>query len=174
MTDNPNRSRTERFDLVSERFLEQDLSLSEQYQAFSAELLRLSLAGLGVVGIICTEVLLRAGADSAVLSRLTHERRFFVLGTLLLGAAAATALMHRYFAIDAVAHQVCYLRLVGKKESAQLEGQAVSSRRAEEELKDMRADLKRSARALSLASIFLAAGVLSVGGSFLIVAFGVK
>src|ERR1044071_7392021 len=97
--------------LVSEKYIDQDFALSEQFQQFSSELLRLALAALGVVGLLITEVLLDASSTAGLLSRFEIQRPIVGVGILCLLVAIAYAMVHRYSATDALAHEVCYLRL---------------------------------------------------------------
>ena len=82
---------------------EYDRSLGDVYCAFSSELLRLSLLGIGGVGFLVTN--LHYQPKSA-------EFLFLIAGCLLfLSTGAGAALMHRFLASDSLAFHIRALRL---------------------------------------------------------------
>lgn len=83
-----------------------DLEVLDRYQSFSAELLRVSLLGLTGYGFLIT-----TAAGSGVAAPIHTVRYSLAIGAVLLAAAAACALGHRYFSTDAIAHHVRRLRL---------------------------------------------------------------
>lgn len=86
-----------------------DLELLDRYNAFAAEVLRLALLGVAGYGFLLTKIV----ADSVERARLL-ERAGPVLiwvGLAALAVSAASALAHRYFATDSMAHHVRKLRL---------------------------------------------------------------
>ena len=91
---------------------EHDVSVGEGYQAFSAELLRLALAGLAVVGFLVTKVLLgsppqRPALTPGVVEALKAQLYWAIV---LLAASAGLALLHRYSSTDALARHLYLLR----------------------------------------------------------------
>jgi len=94
---------------------EHDLSVSDRYQSFSAELLRLALLGITAIGFIITNILFRttSPADSPVqpAKALSPEFKSFVaLSLAFLGASALCALLHRYYGADSIAYHLESLR----------------------------------------------------------------
>lgn len=86
---------------------EHDLALSDRYQSFSAELLRLALLGIAAIGFLITNVLLRTASPSNVPVNppkpLPSEFESYVVVSLIcLGVCAACALLHRYFGVGAI------------------------------------------------------------------------
>jgi hypothetical protein len=91
--------------LIKEDAYKPDLQLLERYQAYSAELLRLSLAGLGVVGFLIMNKLVTQTAVKAWLT----------VGILLFGVSSGSALAHRYFSSDGIHYFIKAVRLNGRK-----------------------------------------------------------
>ena len=124
--------------------LNHDWQLLDRYQAFSAEVLRLSLLGTGGVGFL---ILNLAPATHAPL---TMQTRVGVTITLIvLGLAAATALLHRYISVDSMARHLSYLRK---------RAQARPDDRGEADRLVRNRQFKRSASLLFWAAALLAAG----------------
>jgi hypothetical protein len=96
---------------------EHDVSVGQGYQAFSAELLRLALAGLAVVGFIVTKVLVGPAPDLPSLAPQTVAALKSQLGwaIALLAVSAALALLHRYSSTDALARHLYAMRRLAAK-----------------------------------------------------------
>jgi hypothetical protein len=84
--------------------VEHDLSLMAAYQEFSAELLRLSLASLAVIGFLIGRLPTTPKVGEGRLHTL------FVAAALGSGVAAVFALLHKYTAVDSVAFHLERLR----------------------------------------------------------------
>jgi hypothetical protein len=91
---------------------EADLAIVDRYQAFSAELLRLSLLAITGYGFLISNIDLHAPttADDRVLLH-PWTVLALIVGAVAFGLSAATALGHRYFATDCITHFVRRLRL---------------------------------------------------------------
>jgi hypothetical protein len=89
--------------------VEHDFSVSAGYQAYSAELLRLSLAGVAGVGFLIAHATEKnsfpAGALAQIGPALLAALTFF-------GVAASFGVLHRYLSGDSLAHSVEALRLL--------------------------------------------------------------
>lgn len=109
-----------RIPLPSETF-EHDLTVCDRYQNFSAELLRLSLAGIGAVGFMVTSIFLskdlifdKSEAKHPIYQKLAESNGFKLLiiySLISLGTAALAALIHRFVSSDSMAYTLSYLRL---------------------------------------------------------------
>lgn len=89
--------------------IEHDLAVQERYQAFSAELLRISLLGLSVVGFAISKVVFPDDAGRT----LSLDRAVMLLVVVALfgfGVSAAAALIHRYASVDSVSWHLQSLR----------------------------------------------------------------
>ena len=106
-------------EIPQDRYLA-DMELHDRYQQFSAELLRLSLAGLAALGII---VGLLGDSKTAPAILETLESASFSLsskaGAFALVGAAAFALLHRFFASDGMFHHLRAIKLLILAESRQ-------------------------------------------------------
>lgn len=89
---------------LPERTFEHDLEVGKMYQDFSAELLKLSLAGIGAIGFLITNknVLIKGSRD------------FIFISLIAFGTSVGAALLHRYFGPDSLANFLIYNRLVTK------------------------------------------------------------
>src|SRR5215469_15226993 len=89
---------------------EQDVLINDRQQAFSAELLRLALLGIGGVGYVASRVLPGSAAESAV--RMGFAAKWLVLlAAVGFGLSSASALGLRYFSSDIIASQLRIVRL---------------------------------------------------------------
>ena len=86
-----------------------DLQISDRYQTFSAEMLRLALLGIAAIGFIVVNILLKDSARSREL--IVGDNRSFMwfmsASLVCLGVSAAFSLAHRYLSTDSLA---CHLR----------------------------------------------------------------
>lgn len=97
-----------------------DFELTDRYQAFSAELVRLALLGIAGYGFLISEVLGKGeGVGSNSLSRLADHSGSLGLGVILLGLSAALALAHRFFSTGCLARQIKILRTLKRGENPQ-------------------------------------------------------
>lgn len=94
---------------LPERTFEHDHKIAEGYQSFSAELLRLSLAGLAVVGFLVTKMLAPPENQPPVpLPACLKVMLGIAIGSL--AVAAGLALLHRYYATDSLANHLQLMR----------------------------------------------------------------
>lgn len=84
-----------------------ELELLNKFLTFSAELLRLSLLGIAVVGYVYTKIII----PSKQIDPSLFTKVLFISGIVSFTASAGTALRHRYIATDAFRHFVFGLRL---------------------------------------------------------------
>ena len=137
-----------------------DLELLDRYQAYSAELLRLSLLGIAGYGFLIKEVLLTDKAGKLPFqARLIESGWLLIIGVVMLGASAATALAHRNLSTDACACIIAFLRMTNSKRPA-------SPVLINRERKTIHSELKWSGRFLEASAWFLALGALCVVATF--------
>jgi hypothetical protein len=137
--------------------LKHDWEMLDKYQAFSTELLRMSLAGIGAVGFLVTAL---AGKDSLLkITGIPPASRWGMgLALLALGLSAATALGHRYVSSDSMACHISMLR-------RDLRGRPKVDIDSERKLRNRR--FKQSGMLLLLSSCLLGVGGLSLAFSFI-------
>src|SRR5215510_3134836 len=136
---------------------EQDLVINERQQAFSAELLRLALLGIGGVGYVASRALPSNAPVETTLRMGIGAKWLVLLAAVSFGLSSASALGLRYFSSDLIASQLRIVRL-------RIRGGAADRRHAEREegrrnrrLKVMRPLLLFSSAALTLgAAAFIA------------------
>lgn len=136
--------------------LKHDWTLLDRYQAFSAELLRMSLAGIAAVGFLVTAL---AGKESLLkIPELPMTSQWGMAVSLVaFGLSAGTALAHRFLSADSMACHISLLRM-------RLRGRAKTEVAREKAARDWR--LKSSGALLLISGSFL-----SVGAFALVVAF---
>lgn len=137
---------------VKEDSYKSDIQLLDRYQAYSAELLRLSLAGLGVVGFLISNKLVTQQPVKICL----------MIGIILFGISSGCALGHRYFSSDGVFYLMKAIRLSNRKNPD--EG------RIKYESNQMKEKYKRSWDYLRVSCFSLALGALTVALGFVIAA----
>lgn len=93
---------------LPERTIEHDFAVQDRYQAFSAELLRISLLGLGVIGIGASKVIFPEATTSF---DLTDPIRLGVIAALAgFAVSAGAALVHRYASVDSLSWHIQSMR----------------------------------------------------------------
>jgi hypothetical protein len=120
-----------------------DADMLKRYVAFSAEVVRLALAGIGGIGFLIGH----AEASNVPLPRLA-----VTASIVFLAAAIAAGLAHRYVATDAFACHVRLLRLVRR-------GDSDESVACEKRQRDFR--FKLSPKLLAIAAACLGLGAIA-------------
>ena len=136
--------------------LKHDWGLLDRYQAFSAELVRMSVGGIAAVGFLVT----LAGKDGLLkISGVPLTSRLSMAVSLsAFGLSAGTALAHRFVSSDSMAFHMSLLRM-------QLRGRANADISSEKAARDRR--LKLSGALLLVSSSFLSIGALALAVSFI-------
>lgn len=146
---------------LPERTFEYDVTVSDKYQAFSAELLRLALLGIAAIGFLITNILLKSDSTTAKSSESisTEVKSCVIVSLICLGISAACSLLHRYFASDSIAYHLESLRL--------------DIRQAKGDDNDASSERKGRRWRLKLSGILLLASgaLLWLGAVFIITAF---
>jgi len=83
---------------VDEDTYKPDLVLLSQFQVYSAELLRISLLGLSVFGVLLSNKLL------------SQAKVIFVVSIIFFGFSSAFALFHRFYSTTGLRYHIKYLR----------------------------------------------------------------
>ncbi len=150
-------SRTGVIDIPSEG-LKHDWELLDRYQAFSAELVRMSLAGIAAVGFLVTAL---AGKESLLKISGVPPTSLVGIAVCLfaLGLSAGTALAHRFVSSDSMAYHISLLRM-------QLRGKADDDISKERLARNRR--LKLSGTLLLVSGLSLSIGALALAVSFIV------
>lgn len=131
---------------------EHDVAVSDRYQLFSTELLRLSLFGIGAVGFIAEHL--------GVANWSTLAKQSVSLSLLFMSLSGSAALAHRYIGPDGLACHLEYLRL--RKRGTPLDpGVARRARRERNWL------FKHAGSVLLASACFLGMGFICVAAGFL-------
>jgi hypothetical protein len=137
-----------------------DVSVLDRYVAFSAELVRLALAGIGAYAFLLTQATARDGRASTMLVVLSRHRELVAVGICFLAVGAACAVGHRYFATDALTH---VLRL---QRSVKADGASENLSFLHEEERSLQSDLRICALLLIGASAGVAIGFVTTAAVF--------
>ncbi len=107
-------------DKVAEDRFKVDFAVLDRYQAFTTEVLRLSLLGLAGYGFLISNVVFRTlpNNDQRFLKAFNDNQLLWAAGIVALGIAAASALAHRYYSTDCMTHFVRRIRLSERLTSA--------------------------------------------------------
>lgn len=156
-----------------------DWSLYDRFLGFSAEILRVSLAGIGVSGFLVALL-----ADNGQIFRRALGSGVFQGAILMalgfLALAAVLALAHRFFASDGMYHHLVAIKLLivlaeEKKRTAASEaededhGFEAIQRRIGREEGDRNRKLKLSEIFLKISGFFLAFGAIALGLAFAVI-----
>ena len=145
-----------------------DLEVTDRYQSFSTELLRLSLLGIAGYGFLLSEVVFKNEQSTAFFTRLSKQQISLGIGLFAFGLATAAALAHRYFSTDCITHQISILRLLKRQKQSSLseEEQSHLQSSMSGEKRALRTDLKRCQSLLVVAACALLAGAIAVSATF--------
>lgn len=164
---------------VSQARYDVDMVLHDRYQSFSAELLKLSLAGIGVVGFFLTLI---AGDKTHSFQNIVNDsffKTFCILSLVSLAGAVAFALLHRFFASDGMFHHIRAIKLMILFEQGyQVNLDEVCKNNGsiqDEIIKDESRRNKKFRRAgsfLVLSGFFLALGAALLGAVFIVLLKG--
>ncbi|HLL72509.1 MAG TPA: hypothetical protein VK363_13790 [Pyrinomonadaceae bacterium] len=94
---------------VPENLLKIDLQLTDKYQGFSAELVRLTLLGIAVFGFFYKEA-------SEAITNDRWAKGLFSISVMMFACSAGAALFHRYFSTDSISCYIRYLRLLQRRQ----------------------------------------------------------
>lgn len=113
--EDPLRNPSEAFGNLNAQKYEAELDLVDRYQSFVAELLRLSLAGIGVFGFLYRHIFSGLDANqltAEVATKIYLAKWIGAAGVLALGFCAAFALIFRFYATEGVRYYIEALRFV--------------------------------------------------------------
>lgn len=135
-----------------------ELDLVDRYQLFVAEMLRLSLAGLGIFGFIYEKIfspnVLRLTAPCAI-----QAKSAAALGLFSFSICAASALVFRYFATEGARYYIQALRYASSPD-------ARDARLSKESLETRRKRVKICKISKASSAFFLGLGGFSIAASF--------
>ena len=108
--DSPGDRRRSLGEIKCEAF-DQDVVVNDRQQAFSAELLRLALLGVGGVGYLAARSITETGAAAGTIHMNPVTKSLVLISAVCFGLCAASALALRYVAADLLALQLRVVRL---------------------------------------------------------------
>ncbi len=136
---------------------DQDVLINDRQQAFSAELLRLALLGIGGVGYVASKALPANSAGEAALHIGIQAKWLVLLAAASFGVSSASALALRYLSSDLVSSQLRIVRLRIRAASGDTRRAQREEARRNRRLKLMRPLLLFSSTALTVgAGVFIA------------------
>ena len=133
-----------------------DLEVSDRFQKFSEEILRLSLAGVAGIGILLVNCLTSGEAHRLSMPQAVKQNRLILLASLAcFGTAALAAVAHRLVSTYSLALHLLILRL-------DLRGGARDATRAGEKRRSRDKYLRLGWVSLSAGGIFLVLGATTL------------
>jgi hypothetical protein len=143
---------------------EHDLSISDRYQSFSSELLRLSLLGIAVIGFLVTNVFWKSASRVTMtkshLQLLSESATCIKLSIVFLGVTACCSLIHRYIGPDSIAFHLESLRRYKQQSPINLE-------KALDQANKRNFRFRLAEKMLLLAAISLSAGAIALAMAFI-------
>jgi hypothetical protein len=149
----PLRDPDKAFDDLAEIKYRAELELVDRYQSFVAELLRLSLAGIAVVGFLF-QYLISSNSPTtinvlAVLAILAKVLAAF--GVLMFGISAASALVFRFFAAEGARFYIEALRFT----PANADGAQKQRARKRLDIRDKKIQICRTSKGIAAVTLAL-------------------
>jgi len=105
---------------VEDKYYKPDLEISDRFQSYSAELLRVSLAGVAAVGFFYDKLNQFLDFQQRVWGNLT-VKGMLILSLISLATASALALAHRYLSSDSMSYHLTFIRLARAAESENIQ-----------------------------------------------------
>src|SRR5690242_15344849 len=102
--------------LVEDKYYKPDLEISDRFQSYSAELLRVSLAGVAAVGFFYDKLNQFLNFTQQFWGNFT-VKGMLILSLISLATSSALALVHRYLSSDSMAYHLTFIRLARAAES---------------------------------------------------------
>ena len=145
-----------------------DLELHDRFQSFSAELLKLSFAGLAATGV--SLAFLTNSHCDLISNNLVSGRLKYLAAVCLLGFGLSSilALVHRFFASDGMYHHIRAIKLliIVENEPAREFAEGIKKKAGEDEIVRNK-KYSISADALRWSAVALVVGASALGGAFL-------
>src|SRR5450432_2796643 len=91
-----------------------DFELTAQYKAFSSEILRISLLGIGLYGFLLAHGVSENAAIGRILTATVSSRKSIAGSLLAFGLAALFALGHGFWATKCLGYQLQIARLLNR------------------------------------------------------------
>ena len=156
---------------LDENVYKPDFQITDKFQAFSKELARISLLGLGAYGF-----LIKLAADkpgSEFLLALQKNRWLALCGVASFALSAACALLHGFMSTQCLGHQLVISRYFGRLEGNRWDDRHKEDFRAEikRQQKEQRAILIKGNHCLLVATVALIAGAVLVATCTCLVLF---
>jgi uncharacterized membrane protein YfcA len=156
---------------VEDKYYKPDLEISDRFQAYSAELLRVSLAGVAAIGFFFDKLSQFLNFPQQFWGNFT-VKGILILSLISLATSSALALLHRYLSSDSMAYHLTFIRLARAAESENDENRKKCLKAR------ARTEKKWRDRFFSACEILLGASAFALGiGAFCLVigfAYGLK
>ena len=145
-----------------------DFEMSDKYEAFSAELLRLALLCVTGFGFLISTICFKDGSPTTFYNSLVESRWMLVIGVIALTISAGAALGHRFLSSSCLGYQVQILRHLKRNETENwtLEEQDCNHQELEKIRSLQRTVINRSAWCIFLSCAFLFVGVVAAAYCF--------
>ena len=157
---------------VDESLYKSDLAVTEKYQAFSSELLRISLIGIAAIGFFYEKLSTNILFEKQLLFSITIKE-VLIVSLVLLATSSAFALAHRYYSSDCIAYMISTLRYTNaaQNESLGKERQSHFMTESKKERKIRNKLFKLCKYFLAISAIAMALGAFGIVVSF---SFGIN
>lgn len=137
---------------IPERTIEHDLTLLERFQEFSAELLRVALIGISAIGFVVARLVLPE-KDARPIVIPPIPKWLLISSLIALGASAAAALAHRFYAADSMSWHLQAMRRYERNSGSDAE-------KANSEFRARHQQYKLSGKAIACSAIALGVGAI--------------
>jgi hypothetical protein len=150
---------------LAEKIYKPDFEITEKFQAFSKELVRISLLGLGVYGFLIKMATDEPGDKHLFLEALRNHDLLALIGVVAFAASAACGLLHGFLSTKCLGHQLVISRYFGRLEGDRWDNNSKQAFRdiIKEQQVSQRAVLKLGTAFLLASTIALIVGAVMVG-----------
>jgi len=159
---------------LDEKFYKPDLEITARFQAFSKEMVRISLLGLGVYGFLIKMAVDEPGQEHHFLHALREHQVIAAFGVAALAICAACALANGFLSAKCLGYQLTISRYFGRLEGERWDTEHKKSFKKiiEEQQKSQKSILRLGNYLLLAATIALIVGAAIVAVCSGLVLFG--
>jgi hypothetical protein len=150
---------------LEEKVYKPDFEITEKFQGFSKELVRISLLGLTVYGFLIKMAADEPGDKRLFLQAIRDHNLLATAGIIAFASSAACALMHGFLATKCLQHQLVISRYFGRLEGDRWDDDAKKEFREiiQSQQTAQRSVLRWGTRFLLIATTALISGSIMVG-----------
>lgn len=143
---------------LDESTIEHDFTMLDKFQGFSAELLRISLLGIGAIGLGASEILFPSAPNDSY-SLHFSVKLMLLISLISFCVSAASALLHRYTSADGMSWHIQAMRRYASNVPEEIDKAKKEALERHKQYKLSQRAIRTSSFSLLLGTIFLAISI---------------